>query len=49
MHHVAHPDGTERLGFHKAPFFDADGTLAGLIGVVVDITDRKSMERPARE
>ena len=44
------PDGTERtLVNHKAPFFDADGRLAGLIGVMVDITDRKSMERALRE
>ena len=43
-------DGTERTFVnHKAPFFDADGRLAGLIGVMVDITDRKSMERALRE
>jgi PAS domain S-box-containing protein len=44
------PDGTERtLVNHKAPFLDGDGQLAGLIGVMVDITDRKSMERALRE
>ncbi len=44
------PDGTERtLVNHKAPFFDGDGRLGGLIGVMVDITDRKSMERALRE
>ena len=43
-------DGAERtLVNHKAPFFDADGRLEGLIGVMLDITDRKSMERALRE
>ena len=43
-------DGTERTFVnHKAPFFDADGRLAGLIGVMVDITDRKNVERALRE
>ncbi len=33
---LARPDGTEHsLVFHKAPIFDADGALAGLIGVVM--------------
>ncbi len=30
--------------FHKAVFFDRNGKLAGLIGVILDITDRKRME-----
>ena len=47
---IRNPDGTERtLVNHKAPFFDADGRLAGLIGVMVDITDRKRMERALQE
>lgn len=29
---------------HKAPFFNPDGALAGLIGVLVDITDKKMRE-----
>lgn len=31
--------------FHKATFFDADGFPAGLIGAIMDITDRKSIEK----
>ena len=47
---MARPDGTERsLVFHKAPIFDADGALAGLIGVVMDITDRLRSEEAVRQ
>ncbi len=47
---LARPDGTERsLVFHKAPIFDADGALAGLIGVVMDITDRLRAEEALRQ
>jgi PAS domain S-box-containing protein len=43
------PDGTKRAFInHKAAFFDADGKLAGLIGVMVDVTDRLSTERALR-
>ena len=46
---LVRPDGTERsLVFHKAPLFDADGALAGLIGVVMDITDRLRAEEALR-
>jgi len=31
--------------FHKATFEGSDGSLAGLVGVVVDITDRKRAEQ----
>ena len=34
--------------FHKATFTDADGQLAGQIGVILDITERKQMERQMR-
>jgi two-component system, cell cycle sensor histidine kinase and response regulator CckA len=44
------PDGTEHtLVNHKAPFFGPDGTLAGLIGVMVDITDRLRAEEAVRQ
>jgi two-component system, cell cycle sensor histidine kinase and response regulator CckA len=47
---LVHPDGTEHsLVFHKAPLFDADGALAGLIGVVMDITDRLRAEEAVRQ
>ncbi len=34
---------------HKATFFSSDGSLAGLIGVIVDITDRKRAEKALSE
>ena len=34
--------------FIKPPLFDADGALAGLIGVVMDITDRLRAEEALR-
>lgn len=38
-------DGKMRdVVFHKATFSNADGTLAGLVGVILDITDRKRVE-----
>ncbi|MGO9568035.1 MAG: PAS domain S-box protein [Desulfomonilaceae bacterium] len=47
---IPHPDGAERtLVNHKAPFFDPDGALAGLIGVMVDITDRLRAEEAVRQ
>ena len=33
--------------FHKVPFWDPDGKLAGMIGVIIDITDRKRAEKEA--
>jgi PAS domain S-box-containing protein len=35
--------------FHKATFSGLDGKLAGLVGVILDITDRKQAERDLRE
>lgn len=35
--------------FHKAPFRDIDGTLAGLVGVITDISERKQMEMALRQ
>ena len=31
--------------FNKATFFQADGSVGGIVGTVVDITERKSLER----
>ena len=42
---VVHADGSRRqIMFHKAPFFSADGSLLGLVGAMLDITDRKRAE-----
>jgi len=35
--------------FNKATFFKSDGTLGGLVGVALDITERKRMEKATRE
>lgn len=35
--------------FHKAAFYDGDGQVAGLVGAIFDITDRKKMETALRE
>ncbi|MBI4965773.1 MAG: PAS domain S-box protein [Desulfomonile tiedjei] len=43
-------DGVERFFMNrKAPFFAIDGGLAGIIGVMVDITDRRRAEDALRE
>ena len=41
-------DGTTHdVMFHKATFVDSSGAVAGLIGVILDITDRKRAEELA--
>ena len=35
--------------FHKAPFHDEQGKIQGLIGVILDITDRKRAEEKLKE
>ena len=35
--------------YNKATFVDADGKVAGLVGVAVDITERKALERTLSE
>ena len=34
--------------YYKAPYFDSQGQPAGLVGVIVDITERKQMEEQMR-
>ncbi|MBL8488210.1 MAG: EAL domain-containing protein [Rhodocyclaceae bacterium] len=42
---VAWPDGSRRdVVFYKATFDKADGSLGGLVGVILDITERKRTE-----
>lgn len=43
---VVFADGARHeVVFHKATFADTDGTVAGLIGVILDITERKMAEK----
>src|SRR3972149_6411548 len=47
---VKHSNGSVRdVIFHKAVFFGRNGKLAGLIGVILDITDRKRVEESLRK
>ncbi|HRU05904.1 MAG TPA: PAS domain S-box protein [Candidatus Brocadiia bacterium] len=46
---VTRNDGTQRdVVFHKAPLYDHDGRLTGLVGVIEDVTERKAMEDAVR-
>ena len=46
---VRYADGTVHdVIFNKAPFNDAAGNLVGLVGVMIDITDRKKAEMEAK-
>jgi diguanylate cyclase (GGDEF)-like protein/PAS domain S-box-containing protein len=43
---VTYADGARRdVVFNKATFSKADGSLGGLVGVILDISERKQMER----
>jgi len=47
---VRFADGRMRdIAFHKAVFRDTDGTPAGIVGVMLDITERKLAEDAQRE
>ncbi len=47
---VMHSDGTmRRVILHKAVFQAADGSVKGLVGVMMDITDRKKNENVLRQ
>ncbi len=37
--------GPRQVVFHRAPFFDIDGRMDGIIGVLLDITDVKEAEQ----
>ncbi len=41
--------GERHVMYSKAPFYQEDGTLAGLIGVVYDVTERKQAEEVLQE
>lgn len=43
---IHHADGSDRdVVIHKATFANPDGSLAGIVGVIVDVTERKEAER----
>ena len=47
---ITTPDGKRHDAiYYKATFSRADGAVAGLIGTIVDITERKELERRYRE
>ena len=49
-HPVQCADGCKRdFLFNKATYTDVKGNIAGMIGVMIDITDRKRMEEELRE
>ena len=46
---ITSADGNPRNAvYYKAPYANADGSVAGLIGTIVDITDRKQAEEHIR-
>ena len=46
---VAYADGSRRkVVFNKATFQDAEGKVAGLVGTIIDITERKRAEEQLR-
>ena len=47
---IIHADGNRRnVMLNKAPLFDTRGRLAGLVGVILDITERKKAEEKQKE
>lgn len=43
---VQYADGTlHDVRFHKAPFYQEDGTVGGLVGAMIDVTDIREAER----
>ena len=47
---IIYPDGSKHdVVVSKATYLNADGTLAGLVGVMLDITERKRAEESLRE
>ena len=47
---MLHVDGTRHdVNFHRATYSTTDGTLAGLVAVMIDITERKRAEEALRE
>ena len=47
---VQYADGSvHQVMFYKAPFFDARDQVAGLVGTILDITERKRSEEAFRE
>lgn len=46
---VRYADGsTHNVIFNKSTFYNADGSMAGLVGIILDITERKAFEDALR-
>ena len=47
---IGHSDGKRRDAvFRKAPFYRGDGSIGGIVGVVIDVSERKRAEERLRE
>lgn len=47
---IGHGDGVRRDAiFRKAPFYRGDGSIGGIVGVVIDVSERKRAEARLRE
>jgi PAS domain S-box-containing protein len=46
---ISHEDGCIYMRIHKAPFEDVDGDIAGIVGIVEDITEQRRHEQELKE
>ncbi len=45
---VSTPEGLRDVIFHKATYYDPDGSVSGMIGVITDITEKKNLAEQLR-
>ena len=45
---VSTPEGLRDVIFHKATYYDPDGAVGGMIGVITDITEKKNLTEQLR-
>jgi PAS domain S-box-containing protein len=46
---IAHDAGPRYIRIHKAPFEDVDGDIAGIVGIIEDITEQRRHEQELKE